>query len=199
MSNLRQQNIPAEDLSDLSAPAPRGAGLGDLLSGTPAPARREPLPQADSDTVERVLEAPAPARPKAPARPPRQASPRTRSKPTSAVYVSQGVKLRFEDYRHKAKKTNLQVVLEAITAKHGQLADIIKASAVSTAPVGGSLFPADPSAVRYLGGGAVQIGFSPTPEQESVLDALGEELGFSTRSTWIAPILNAFLPGRKDG
>lgn len=199
MSNLRQQNIPSEDLSDLSAPAPRGAGLGGLLSGTPAPARREAPPQADSAGVERVIEPPAPARPKAPARPARQTSPRTRSKPTSAVYVSQGVKLRFEDYRHKTKKTNLQVVLEAITAKHGQLADIIKASAVSTAPVGGSLFPSDPSAVRYLGGGAVQIGFSPTPEQESVLDTLGEELGFSTRSTWIAPILNAFLPGRKDG
>nr|WP_155909909.1 MULTISPECIES: hypothetical protein [unclassified Mycolicibacterium] len=195
---MRQQNIPAEDLSDLSGPAPRGAGLGDLLSGTPAPARREPLPQTGGGAVEQVLESPAPTRPKAASRPPRQASVRTRSKPTSAVYVSQGVKLRFEDYRHKAKKTNLQVVLEAITAKHGQLADIIKASAVSTAPVGGSLFPSDPSAVRYLGGGAVQIGFSPTPEQENVLDALGEELGFSTRSTWIAPILNAFLPGRKD-
>lgn len=114
--------------------------------------------------------------------------------------MSQGVKQRFEDYRHKAKKTNLQVVLEAITAKHADLTDIIKRSEVSTAPVGGSLFPADPpSAVRYLGGGSVQIGFSPpTPEQENVLDSLGRELGFTTRSTWIAPILNAFLPGKKD-
>lgn len=198
MSSLKQQDIPAEDLSDLSAPAPRGAGLGDLLGGAPAETRREPLPQAAETAVEQIMEPPAPARPKAPARQARQASPRTRSKPTSAVYVSQGVKTRFEDYRHKAKKTNLQVVLEAITSKHSQLADIIKAAAVSTAPVGGALFPSDPSAVRYLGGGAVQIGFSPTHEQETVLDQLGEELGFSTRSTWIAPVLNAFLPGRKD-
>ncbi len=69
------------------------------------------------------------------------------------MYVSQGVKQRFEDYRHKAKKTNLQVVLDAITAKHEDLHDIIKKSAVSTAPVGSLFPPADPSAVRYLGGG----------------------------------------------
>jgi hypothetical protein len=60
------------------------------------------------------------------------------------------------------------------------------------------LFPADPSAVRYVGGGSVQIGFSATSEQEQVLDRIGAELGFDTRSTWIAPVLNAFLPGRKD-
>lgn len=196
--SLKQQNIPAEDLSDLGAPAPRGAGLGDLLAGPPTEAGSEPLPRASEAAVDEAPETPAPPRPKAPTRPARQAGPRTRNKPTSAVYVSQGVKTRFEDYRHKTKKTNLQVVLEAITAKHSQLAEIIKASAVSTAPVGGGLFPADPSAVRYLGGGAVQIGFSPTPEQETVLDQLGKQLGFSTRSTWIAPVLNAFLPGRKD-
>jgi hypothetical protein len=60
------------------------------------------------------------------------------------------------------------------------------------------MFPADPSAVRYLGGGSVQIGFSPTLEQEEVIDRIGAQLGFGTRSTWIAPVLNAFLPGRKD-
>jgi hypothetical protein len=52
--------------------------------------------------------------------------------------------------------------------------------------------------VRYLGGGSVQIAFSPTPEQEQVIDRIGAEIGFATRSTWIAPVLNAFLPGRKD-
>ena len=104
---------------------------------------------------------------------------------------------RFEAYRHKQKATNLQVVLEAISTKHDELSDIIKKSAFSTAPVN-PLFPADPSAVRYVGGGSVQIGFSATPQQEEVIDRIGSELGFDTRSTWIAPVLNAFLPGRKD-
>ena len=89
------------------------------------------------------------------------------------------------------------MVLEAISTKHDDLGDIIKGATVSTAPVN-PLFPADPSAVRYLGGGSVQIAFSPTPDQEQVIDRIGAELGFDTRSTWIAPVLNAFLPGRKD-
>jgi len=193
---LKQQDIPAEDLSDLGASVPRGSGLSELLGAATPTARRQPVPEARAEAVEAVREddSVAPARP---TRITRQSSTRSRTRPTSAVYVSQGVKQRFEDYRHKAKKTNLQVVLDAITAKHEDLHDIIKKSAVSTAPVG-SLFPADPSAVRYLGGGSVQIGFSPTPEQESVLDSIGQDLGFTTRSTWIAPVLNAFLPGRKD-
>lgn len=200
MSKLKQQDIPSEDLSDLSTPLPRSNGLSDLLGATQPAARPGGNPEA-GEHFEQVVEPVGPQDPQAPKRSrraPRQPTTRSRTRPTTAVYVSQGVKQRFEDYRHKSKKTNLQVVLEAITTKHGELADIIKKAAVSTAPVGGSLFPADPSAVRYLGGGSVQIGFSPTPEQESVLDTLGEELGFTTRSTWIAPVLNAFLPGRKD-
>ena len=48
--------------------------------------------------------------------------PRTRDRPVTAVYVSPGVKQRFEAYRHKHKATNLQVVLEAISSKHDELA-----------------------------------------------------------------------------
>ncbi|ASL12235.1 hypothetical protein U8D42_28905 (plasmid) [Mycobacterium europaeum] len=200
MSNLRQQDLPAEDLSDLGAPAARGSGLSGLLSQSageaPAAApqpRRAWEPDAEHDAVDAGATAVA-----APRRPRRPGRPRTRTKPVTAVYVSPGVKQRFEAYRHKQKATNLQVVLEAISSKHHELADIIKQSAFSTAPVN-PLFPADPSAVRYVGGGSVQIGFSATPEQEQVLDRIGAELGFETRSTWIAPVLNAFLPGRKDG
>ncbi|KPN46465.1 hypothetical protein AN931_23015 [Mycobacterium intracellulare subsp. chimaera] len=199
MSNLRQQDLPAEDLSDLGAPAARGAGLSNLLSpgvdrpSSPPEQRPTRHAGADADTGAGATDVATPA-PRKSGRPGR---PRTRTKPVTAVYVSPGVKQRFEAYRHKQKATNLQVVLEAISSKHEELADIIKRAAFSTAPVN-PLFPADPSAVRYVGGGSVQIGFSATPEQEQVLDRLGAELGFQTRSTWIAPVLNAFLPGRKD-
>jgi hypothetical protein len=204
MSNLRQQDLPAEDLSDLSAPAARGRGLAGLVGdNAPSAPRQDPAATDDSggvlhsvgaltDHSGAELASETPAR-----RGRRPGRPRTRTKPTTAVYVSPGVKQRFEAYRHKRKATNLQVVLEAISSKHSVLGDIIKQSAVSTAPVD-PLFPADPSAVRYLGGGSVQIGFSPTPEQEQVIDRIGAELGFDTRSTWIAAVLNAFLPGRKD-
>lgn len=198
MSKLREQSMPNEDLSDLGAPAKRGSGLADLVGATaavnvePAATGHLGVAPAEESSAEFAPEVP-PAR-HVSRRPGR---PRTRTKPVSAVYVSSGVKQRFEAYRHKQKATNLQVVLEAISSKHGELAEIIRESAVSTAPVN-PLFPADPSAVRYLGGGSVQIGFSATPAQEEVLDRLGAELGFDTRSTWIAPVLNAFLPGRKD-
>jgi hypothetical protein len=198
VSNLKQQDLPAEDLSDLGAPVARGAGLSGLLSS----GIDEPLPPPDTRPDDRTETAPdrsgvtdAPAQTTRRAR--RPGRPRTRTKPVTAVYVSPGVKQRFEAYRHKQKATNLQVVLEAISSKHHELADIIKRSAFSTAPVN-PLFPADPSAVRYVGGGSVQIGFSATPEQEQVIDRIGTDLGFETRSTWIAPVLNAFLPGRKD-
>lgn len=200
-SKLRQQDIPSEDLSDLGTPTPRGTGLSNLLDNPPAVPSGDRHLEAGIDSVEQVVEPAAAPRKQASTRAATASRPRptrSRTRPTTAVYVSQGVKQRFDDYRHKTKKTNLQVVLEAITTKHPDLSEIIKNAAVSTAPVGGGLFPSDPSAVRYLGGGSVQIGFSPTPEQENVLDALGEELGFTTRSTWIAPVLNAFLPGRKD-
>lgn len=198
MSNLREQSMPDEDLSDLGAPAKRGSGLADLVGSTAAPLDEEPTTNGRNLThTQEPAAASETGEPSARRAGRRQGRPRTRTKPVSAVYVSSGVKQRFEAYRHKQKATNLQVVLEAISSMHEQLADIIADSKVSTAPVN-PLFPADPSAVRYLGGGSVQIGFSATPAQEEVLDRLGAELGFDTRSTWIAPVLNAFLPGRKD-
>lgn len=208
MSKLTRQELPAEDLGDITKPKSRGAGLADLVGDispaplAPVPDRRErsqPAPEVDPEPVSLSSAAVAPVRmpSQAPTRKPGR--PRTRTKPASAVYVTAGVKKRFEKYRHDNKSTNLQVVLEAISAMHkaGKLDQIIRESRYSTAPVN-DLFPADPSAVRYLGGGSSQISFSPTPEQEAVIDQIGKGLGFDTRSTWIAPVLNAFLPGKKD-
>lgn len=204
MSNkLTRQELPPEDLGDLTALPVRGAGLSGLLDGPPAPATEYvepagPAQSADPRPVPAPSGVPARSTP-SPSTPRRPGRPRTRTKPASAVYVTAGVKKRFEKYRHDSKSTNLQVVLEAISALHktNELGQIIEQSRYSTAPVN-DLFPADPSAVRYLGGGSSQISFSPTPQQEAVIDEIGRGLGFDTRSTWIAPVLNAFLPGRKD-
>lgn len=204
MSNkLTRQELPPEDLGDLTAPPVRGAGLAGLVDDVVAPVApvsdRPVAPVVPHPEEVPATAAPAPS-PLAASTVRRPGRPRTRAKPTSAVYVSAGVKKRFEKYRHDSKSTNLQVVLQAISAKHGDgaLAEIINQSRYSTAPVN-ELFPADPSAVRYLGGGSSQIAFSPTPQQEEVIDRIGKDLGFETRSTWIAPVLNAFLPGKKDG
>lgn len=206
-NNLTRQELPAEDLGDLTAPPVRGAGLSGLLDDAPPTPRLVPdLPEpadagppADSvEEVEVTTTSPAPSstRISTPRKPGR---PRTRTKPTSAVYVSAGVKKRFEKYRHDTKSTNLTVILQAISAKHKaqELEEIIDRSRYSTVPTN-DLFPSDPSAVRYLGGGSSQIAFSPTKEQEKVIDDIGQKLGFDTRSTWIAAVLNDFLPGKKD-
>ena len=205
MSNLREQNMPDEDLSDLGSPTPRGAGLAGLVAGPPpSPPRHQasdhdgtPVPDTPAAAQRTAVLDTGRSDETAVQRAGKPGRPRTRVRPTSAVYVSPGVKQRFEAYRHKHKATNLQVVLEAISSMHGELDDIIADSTFNTAPVN-PLFPADPAAVRYVGGGSVQIGYSPTAEQEEVIDRIGRELGFDTRSTWIAPVLNAFLPGRKE-
>src|SRR4051812_45160850 len=103
MSNLREQNMPNEDLSDLGAPAkPRGAGLADLVGDRPAAPPRPRPAHADQPTE---TAAPTPIRsiPTADdiAEPARRngrkpGRPRTRERPVTAVYVSPGVKKRFE-------------------------------------------------------------------------------------------------------
>jgi hypothetical protein len=156
-----------------------------------------PVPNRLMENVEDVSEEELTPPSRLPVSPPPQRRAPKRSSPgTATVYVSQGVKARLEDYRSKLRRTNRDVILEAITACHGSLKKIIEASTVSTAPA--SMFTADPKAVRYLGGGGVQVQFTPTPTQAQELDKIGKDLGFERRSTWIAPILNEFLPGRKE-
>jgi hypothetical protein len=198
MSRLREQGMPNEDPSDRGAPA-RPRGDSPLPPARTAPEQVDPPEEqgAVRTPIRAVQSTPGVEIPAAKPSHRRLGRPRTRTKSVTVVYVSASVKARFEAYRHKHKATNVQVVLDAISTKHGELPEIIKHSSFSTAPVN-PLFPADPSAVRYLGAGSVQIGFSPTPAQEEVIDRIGDELGFATRSTWIAPVLNAFLPGRKD-
>ena len=126
MSKLREQNMPSEDLSDLAAPAkPRGSGLADLVGESSVAAPR-PRP-ADGGQDEDQAPIPTPIRAigavrdvdgSAESRGRRPGRPRTRVRPVTAVYVSPGVKQRFEAYRHKQKVTNLQVVLKAISSMH---------------------------------------------------------------------------------
>lgn len=216
--SLEEKNVPAADLSDLNAPrsdvspARRGAGLANLIPNqappappapgpdlqpapsAPAPTPSAPAPQSPAVAVPDSSPAvPAPAS-EAPAG---QQGTARKGKPISGVYVTEGVKKRFEKYRYDHKLTNVQVVLQAVYEKHAELPQILEQSAYNSAPVN-PLFPADPKAVKYVGGGSAQVTFKPTPEQAKKLDELGKEMGFDKRSTWLAPVLNSFLPGRKE-
>lgn len=221
MSKLEEKKVnKGPNLSDLSAPTPtrRGEGISDLIAPPPPPpptdpqaespvapvaaeslqARRSPdLPDIEISPETAVPDAPSPAAGDQGASGDTPKRPRTKTKAQGGVYVSSGVKKRFEKYRHDSRLTNVQVVLQAVGEKHAELQDIIAAAKYSAAPVN-PLFDEDPSTVRYLGGGSSQISFAPTKSQATKLDDIGKQLGFSTRSTWLAPVLNAFLPGRKD-
>lgn len=208
--------LPDDDLSDLGTPA-RGEGLKDFFDkpGADEPdtveqqeSPQEPLPRedqreeqsAEEPQQEKLSPTPAPGQ--------QQRKRVRRTGPgTATIYMSESVRARLEDYRIKHRTTNLVVVLKAIEAcgdldklKNGdvsQLQEVIEKAAVSTGYSGG-LFSSNPKAVKYLGGGGAPAQFTPTPEQARELDELGKQLGFKNRSTWIAPILNEFLPGRKD-
>lgn len=114
------------------------------------------------------------------------------------MYVSEGVSSRFDTYRLKRKgRTAWDVVSEAVTKYAGELEAVLEAAKVVAGPAS-ELFPVDERKVKYVGGGPVPIQFTPTKEQAAVLDMLGERVGIPTRSTWIAPVLNKFLPGKPD-
>jgi hypothetical protein len=164
---------PEEDVAEVVAPTPR------------------PQVRAVPEQAAAPVAAPEPAR----TTKPRQR--RQSAGGTATVYVSQNVKTRLEDYRIKERMTNRDIILTAIGQLHDQLAGIIEAAKESTAPPN-PLFPPDPKAVKYVGGGPVPVQFTPSAAQAEVVDSLSEKLGFTSRSTWIAPVLNEFLPGRKD-
>ncbi|MFA4085188.1 hypothetical protein ONA92_26200 [Mycobacteroides salmoniphilum] len=211
--SLVERNVPSTDLSDLNAPAaPQRRGGGSLanLVGQPTPS-----PGPDEAPAGPVM-APPPADTHAPATPavvapvappvtPLVSAPVTSStagsvkkgKPINSVYVAEGVKKRFEKYRYDHKLTNVQVVLQAVADQREALAQVIKESRYDTAPVN-PLFPSDPKTVKYLGGGSAAVTFKPTVEQAEVLDEIGGEIGFDKRSTWLAPVLNSFLPGKRE-
>ncbi|MFC7846554.1 hypothetical protein [Streptomyces sp. NPDC057382] len=121
-----------------------------------------------------------------------------KTKHRTTLYVSPALHRRFERYVRAARgRTNTSAVLEAVAAKNSTTPQIIQESKVSVA-AGNELFPEDPRAVRYLGAGPVQIQIAPTYAQLQVLDTLTAKYGFEARATWIAPVLNAFLPGKKE-
>lgn len=219
---------PEQDLGDVfarptAASVPnRSTGLGGLVPGRGP--RQDPPAQAQPPRQDPPKQNPPRQDPPAQAEPPRQDPPTeqppqgeepqsaeeereegreaeaalARSKQRTTLYVSPGLHRRFDKYvRAKRGRTNTSVVLEAIAEKRATTPEIIKKSRVS-ATAGNELFPEDPRAIRYLGAGPVQIQIAPTYAQLQVLDSLTEEYGFEARATWIAPVLNEFLPGKKE-
>ena len=201
------QDMPNEDLSDLGAPAtPRGAGLAGLVGGecsTRTP-RRDHRHRSADGTGRR----PTPVRPvrsapdatESTARGSRRQAGRAPepSRSLRGIYTSAQASRRDSRRTGKsARRTNLQVVLEAISANTLTCRNRQRLHG-SHCP-GQSTVPGQPRARSATSeAAACRSASGPTADQEQVIDRIGSELGFETRSTWIAAVLNAFLPGRRD-
>lgn len=170
--NRLNQNVAAPEEEELPAP--------------PAPARAY-APR--SQPVERAPQ---------PAKEPRRRKREGGGPGTTTVYVSEALFARAEAYRRKKSgRRNLDILFEALEKHLAELPGIIERSKVSTGQAS-SLFGVDPRQVRYVGGGGTQWQFTPLEAQDKLLDQIAERLGFTTRSTWIPPLLNEFLPGKKE-
>ncbi|GAB4590030.1 hypothetical protein [Nocardia sp. IFM 10818] len=171
-----------------------GTGRGGLLNtANRARILREAGVDVDADEPDTTAEAPV-AKPKAPRK---RATPAAgRRGGASVVYVDSLVETRVKAACKKRDITHLQLILEAVAANHDRLRDIVSAARINTRPVA-ELFEPDPDAVRYRGGGQIGVPYRPTPAQDAKLDEIGAELGFSQRSTWLAPVLEYHLRPRK--
>lgn len=182
---------PPKNPEDVKETPPPAAPSGDTPPPQAPSGVEEPPPQAPAEPPEEVeVEAEAEEG--------ETEAALAKTKHRTTLYVSPALHRRFERYVRAARgRTNTSAVLEAVAAKNSTTPQIIQESKVSVA-AGNELFPEDPRAVRYLGAGPVQIQIAPTYAQLQVLDTLTAKYGFEARATWIAPVLNAFLPGKKE-
>lgn len=109
------------------------------------------------------------------------------------VHVSDALQARLDTYRdHDADRTTTSVTFDAIQHFRAELPELVRASRARLAtPV------ADEAEVRYLGAGPVHIRLRPDATCAELLDRLSTELGLPWE-TWVPPVLNAYLPGRKE-
>lgn len=211
---------PAPTVGDSFQEEDRASGLGDLLNAggkkppsglkapekpvvQPPPAIPQPVPvqeergrpetpvrREDTVTTERIAEeVPAPL--------PRKVAAQTAKAKQSTAYVSASVNKRLQAYKKKKDCSVRDVVFRALAQTMDRHKEIIDASRYYVGEVN-ELFPPDPSKMRFAGHGPEQAIFKPTTAQEQILLDIERELGFTSRSTWIAPLLNEFLPGKKD-
>lgn len=201
-NNLTPQKRPPRDLSATTDPnarpdQPRGLGF---FRNSPGVENQELTPSNSEESVAVVEPPPQPTPIRSvPSQPKESALRRGKAKYNMTIYVASGVKKRLKAVQRKAEMTHLQIVLAAISEKYDRLSEIVDESRYYTTQLG-PFFDPDPTKVKYVGGGAVQVNFAPTPEHKKTIDELGRQLGFGERerSTWLAPVLNSYLPGKKE-
>lgn len=106
------------------------------------------------------------------------------------VFVSDSLQARLDTYCGD-DGTPTAVVFEAIEALRDRLPDVVHGARARLQS------PHARDEVHYLGSGPVQVRIRPDADQAALLDRLSDELGVPT-TTWLPPLLNAHLPGRRE-
>lgn len=113
---------------------------------------------------------------------------------TRTVYVSDALQARLDTYREQdATRSTTSVVFEAVDELAAEIPELVRASRARPA----SPFAPQSRDVTYLGCGPVQIQLEPSCAQADLLDKLSTKLGMPLE-TWMPPVLNAHLPGRRE-
>ena len=108
------------------------------------------------------------------------------------IHVSDALQARLDAFRDQADRTTTSVTFEAIEHFRAELPELVRSARARLAsPV------AEEAEVRYLGAGPVQLRLRPDAAGAELLDRLSAELG-SPWTTWVPPVRNAYLPGRKE-
>ncbi len=117
---------------------------------------------------------------------------RARADDPRAVHVSDALQARLDTYRDQRDgRTTTSVVFEALEQLRDELPELVRTARARPKS------PAAQEAVHYLGTGPVLIRIRPSDDQAAMLDELSGELA-APMTTWLPPLLNAYLPGRRE-
>lgn len=109
------------------------------------------------------------------------------------MFVTDSLQARLDAFcEYDADRSAASVTIDAIDCFRGELLDLVRASRVRLA----SPLPEE-AHVRYLGVGPVQVRLRLGIGGVTLVDRLSSRLDLSWR-TWIPPVLNAYLPGRRE-
>ncbi len=109
------------------------------------------------------------------------------------VLVSDSLQGRLDTFcGHDIHRSASSVTFDAIEYFRAELPELVHAARARLA----SAVPGE-AEVRYLGMGPVHIRLHPGAAGARLLDRISSELHLSWR-TWVPPVLNAYLPGRRE-
>ena len=107
------------------------------------------------------------------------------------LFVSDALQLRLDSYRTaRSGRSNTSIAFEAIRCLADTLSAVVASAHVPLI--------ARPEQTHRLGSGPVQVQLRLTRDQAATLEVSTHQLHAASSADWLPPVLNAYLPGRKE-